>query len=73
VNRGHYDVPLKPNELNPFIDALLANGLTFQAMHQHYFDLQPMYWFIHFRGVAAPLALAKAVKGALDATAIPFP
>jgi hypothetical protein len=67
------DVPLKPNELNPFIDALLANDLTFQAMHQHYFDLQPMYWFIHFRGVAAPLTLAKAVKGALDATAIPFP
>jgi hypothetical protein len=67
------DVPLKPNELNPFIDALLANGLTFQAMHQHYFDLDPMYWFIHFRGVAAPLTLAKAVKGALNATAIPFP
>jgi hypothetical protein len=67
------DVPLKPNELNPFIDALLANGLTFQAMHQHYFDLTPMYWFIHFRGVAAPLTLAKAVNGALDATAIPFP
>jgi hypothetical protein len=67
------DVPLKPNELNPFIDALLANGLTFQAMHQHYFDLTPMYWFIHFRGVAAPLPLAKAIKGALDTTAIPFP
>jgi Domain of Unknown Function (DUF1259) len=67
------DVPLKPEELNPFIDALLANGLTFQAMHQHYFDLDPMYWFIHFRGVAAPLALAKAVKAALDVTAIPFP
>src|ERR1700710_1191946 len=45
------DVPLKPQELNPFIDALLANDLTFQAMHQHYFDLRPMYWFIHFRGV----------------------
>jgi hypothetical protein len=67
------DVPLKPSELNPFIDALLAHGLTFQAMHQHYFDLQPMYWFIHFRGVAAPLALAKAVKAALNTTAIPFP
>lgn len=67
------DVPLKPNELNPFIDALLANGLTFQAMHQHYFDLQPMYWFIHFRGVAAPLQLAKAAKAALNTTALPFP
>jgi hypothetical protein len=67
------DVPLRPEELNPFIDALLANGLTFQAMHQHYFSLHPMYWFIHFRGVAAPMALAKAVKAALDVTAIPFP
>ena len=67
------DVPLKPQELNPFIDALLANDLTFQAMHQHYFDLRPMYWFIHFRGVGEPLALAKAAKAALDTTAIPFP
>jgi hypothetical protein len=42
-------------------------------MHQHYFDLTPMYWFIHFRGVGAPLALTKAIKAALDVTAIPFP
>jgi hypothetical protein len=67
------DVPLKPHELNPFVDALLANGLTFQAMHQHYVDLRPMYWFVHFRGVAEPLALAKAIKAALDVTAISFP
>ncbi len=67
------DVPLKPQELNPFIDALLANGLTFQAMHQHYFDLTPMYWFIHFRGLGEPLAVTRAIKAALGATAISFP
>jgi hypothetical protein len=67
------DVPLKPEELNPFIDGLLANGLTFQAMHQHYFDLSPMYWFIHFRGLGEPLAVTRAIKAALGATAISFP
>lgn len=67
------DVPLQPEELNPFVDALLAGGLTFQAMHQHYFSLQPMYWFIHFRGIAAPMKLARAIKAALNVTAIPFP
>jgi hypothetical protein len=67
------DVPLKPDELNPFIDALLANGLTFQAMHQHYFDLEPMYWFIHFRAVGDALTLARVAKAALDTTSIPFP
>jgi hypothetical protein len=42
-------------------------------MHQHYFDLDPMVWFIHFRGAGEPLALARAVRKVLDATATPLP
>jgi hypothetical protein len=74
-NRAFFngDLALSPGELNPVIDAIIANGLTFQAMHQHYFGLAPMWWFIHFRGVGRPLHLAKAVKGVLNATASPFP
>jgi uncharacterized protein DUF1259 len=67
------DIALKPAELNPVIDAILAGGLSFQAMHQHYFDLHPMWWFIHFRGIGEPLALTRAVKHVLSATATPFP
>jgi len=67
------DLALKATELNPVIDAILANGLAFQAMHQHYFDLDPLVWFIHFRGRAAPLTLARRVRKVLDATATPLP
>ncbi len=67
------DLALKPDELNPVIDAILANGLVFQAMHQHYFDLQPMFWFIHIRGLGDPLKLARAMRNVLSVTSTPFP
>lgn len=67
------DIPLKPQECNRFIDALLANGLTFQAFHQHYIETSPNVWFIHWRGEGEPLQLARAVKNALDVTSTPFP
>jgi hypothetical protein len=67
------DLALKPGELNAVIDAIHANGLVFQAMHQHYFDLDPMVWFIHFRGVGRPRTLARAVRKVVAATAAPLP
>jgi Domain of Unknown Function (DUF1259) len=67
------DLALKASELNAVIDAILSSGLVFQALHQHYFDLDPMVWFIHFRGRGAPLRLARAVRKVLDATATPLP
>ena len=67
------DLPLKADEVNPFIDAVLAHGLQFQAEHQHFYDFDPPVWFIHFRGTGHPLALARAVRGILRATATPLP
>jgi hypothetical protein len=67
------DLALKASELNAVVDAILANGLVFQAMHQHYFDLDPMVWFVHFRGEADPLTLARRVRRVLDVTATPLP
>jgi hypothetical protein len=67
------DLPLLPQEANPFIDAIIANGLTFQAFHQHYIETTPNVWFIHWRGVGEPVALAKAVRACIKATATPFP
>jgi hypothetical protein len=67
------DLALKPEECNPFIDAIIANGLTFQAFHQHYIETQPNVWFIHWRGEDHPLRLARAVKNVLDVTSTPFP
>jgi hypothetical protein len=67
------DLALKAAELNPVIDAIHKGGLTFQAMHQHYFDLDPMVWFVHFRGLGKPRTLAHGVRGVLAATASPLP
>ena len=67
------DIALKPNELDPFISALLRNGLTLQAEHQHLYDFNPMVWFIHFRGKGDPVKLARALRNALKVTATPFP
>ena len=64
---------LKPSETNPFIDALIANGLTVMAFHQHLIDLTPLYWFQHFRGLGHPLALAQAVRNAIGVTSTPLP
>jgi hypothetical protein len=67
------DLALKPEETNPVIDAIVANGLTFQAFHQHYIETSPNVWFIHFRGEGGPLELARGVYNVLKATATPLP
>jgi hypothetical protein len=67
------DLALKPDECNPFIDAIIGSGLTFQAFHQHYIETHPNVWFIHWRGEGDPLQLARAVKTVLDVTSTPFP
>jgi hypothetical protein len=67
------DLPLLPGEADGFIDALIRNGLVFQAFHQHYIDTTPNVWFIHFRGLGRPLGLAHAVRRALASTATPLP
>lgn len=67
------DLALKPEETNPVIDAIIANGLVFQAFHQHYIETSPNVWFIHFRGEGEPLKLARAVYNVMKATATPLP
>jgi Domain of Unknown Function (DUF1259) len=67
------DLALKPDETNGVIDTIIANGLTFQAFHQHYIETSPNVWFIHFRGEGDPLELARAVHNVLTATATPLP
>jgi hypothetical protein len=65
---------LLPQEIDPFIDQLLANGLVFQAFHQHFTDIHPnQLYYIHFRGVGDPLQLARAVIAAVKVTSTPLP
>lgn len=67
------DMALKPNEVDPFIDALIRNDIVFQAHHQHYYSMEPDVWFIHFRKRGESSAVAHAIKNALNVTSTPFP
>jgi hypothetical protein len=67
------DIALRPEETQDVIDAIIANGLIFQAFHQHYIETTPNVWFIHFRGEGDPLKLATAVHNVLKATSTPLP
>jgi hypothetical protein len=64
---------LLPNEINPFIDKLLESGITFQALHQHYYDLSPQVYFIHFRAIGDPLQIARGLIAAVKVTSTPLP
>ncbi len=65
---------LLPQEIDPFIDQLLSNGLVFQAFHQHFTGIHPNeLYYIHFRGVGNPLQLANAVIAAVKVTDTPLP
>lgn len=67
------DMALKAGELDPFIKALIGHDIAFQAEHQHLYDLSPLVWFVHFRGMGDPQTLARGIKAALDKTSTPFP
>jgi hypothetical protein len=67
------DLALKPGEIQPVIDALLAKNLKVQAEHQHLYDISPMMWFVHFRGTGKPAALARKVEAAIRQTSTPQP
>jgi len=67
------DLPFLPHELQPAIDAMLRHGIVFQAMHQHFYDWNPMIWFMHFRGEGDPRTLARGVAAILKTTSIPLP
>jgi hypothetical protein len=67
------EISILGREANPVIDRILANGLVFQAFHQHFFDLSPQVFHIHFRGIGTPLGLARAVAAVVSATGTPLP
>lgn len=67
------ELSLLGKEANPVIDQLLKHGLVFQAFHQHFFDLSPQLFHIHFRGVGKPLELARGIAAVVSVTGTPLP
>jgi hypothetical protein len=67
------DLCFKPEELNPAIDQMVKHGLTWQAMHQHLWGLQPMVWFMHMRARGSARKVAEGCAAVLGATSTPLP
>jgi hypothetical protein len=79
------DLPVRPAEL-PVVTAAIGDaGLVLASVHQRSHDmasgtlraggpvLRPEVWFVHWWGSGDPLALARAARAVLDATALVLP
>lgn len=62
------DFVLLADEVNPVIKALIENGITPTALHNHMLNDEPRLFMMHFWAVGNPEDLAKDLKAALDKT-----
>lgn len=68
------DICVLPEESNRAIERIVNSKLLVQmAFHQHFFELRPMVFFMHFRGIGNPLDLAREVAYVVKATGTPLP
>jgi hypothetical protein len=63
------DFVLRPNEVNPVIQALRSHGIQVTALHSHMLTEEPRLFFMHFWGNDDALQLARGLRAALDRTA----
>jgi hypothetical protein len=59
------DLPLTEAEVNPVMSALLDSGFEVSALHNHFFNMEPMLYFMHVHGHGSPSDLATKIKPAL--------
>src|SRR5712664_1515337 len=52
------DLVLVQDEVNPVMSALLDNGLSVTALHNHFFYDEPKVYFMHIAGEGSPEQLA---------------
>lgn len=62
------DFVLLPDEVNAVAQALVENGITPTAIHNHMLHDEPRLFMMHFWAVDNPEKLAKGLKAALDKT-----
>ena len=60
------DLVLFQDEVNPVMSALLDNGLSVTALHNHFFFDDPKVYFMHIAGEGDVEKLATGVCQALD-------
>jgi uncharacterized protein DUF1259 len=66
------DLVLTEDEVNPVISALQAGGIEQTALHNHVLRESPRVMYLHFGGHGDPVALARALRTALEKTKTPF-
>src|SRR5450759_3584888 len=64
------DCVVTGDEVNPLIRTLRSNGIDVTAIHSHMLTEQPRLIFVHFWTTGNALKLAKALRAALETTAI---
>src|SRR2546423_2237126 len=62
------DTVLFEDEVNAVMSAVLDNGLSVTALHNHFFFDQPKVFFMHIEGEGSVDDLARAVKKMYDTT-----
>jgi len=60
------DLPLLEGEVNPVMSALLENGFEVTAIHNHFFYMEPMLYFMHIHGHGNAMDLAQRLKPVLE-------
>jgi hypothetical protein len=59
------DLVLTEDEVNPVMSALLDNGLSVTALHNHFFWEQPRIFYMHVHGMGTAADLARRLKPAV--------
>jgi hypothetical protein len=62
------DIAMTGNEVQKVIAALRHGGIDIVEVHNHALDEQPRLFYLHFWAVNDAVALARALRPALDAT-----
>lgn len=62
------DTVLMQEEVNPLISAAQAQGLEISAIHNHFFYLDPVIFYMHIHGMGDPADLARRYAAAIQAT-----
>jgi hypothetical protein len=71
ILNGEFALPAE--EINAVIDRILQVGFVFQSFHQHFFNLDPQIWHVHFRATGSPYGMARGLDYVVRATDTPLP
>ena len=59
------DLVVTEDEVNPVMSAILDNGLSVTALHNHFFWEQPRIFYMHVHGMGTAAELARRLKPAI--------